>query len=122
MMLDDSRPDRFGIPQVRFDIQWRENEANMLADSVKQAVAMLEAAGCTDIESRTEAGTPGRCIHAMGTARMGRDTASSVGNEGGRSHDVRNTCRQPRGGTHAVQPDLKAPIRPTIRAPRCCGS
>ena len=90
MMLDDSRPDRFGIPQVRFDIEWRENEANMLADSVKQAVVMLEAAGCTDIEPRTEAGPPGRCIHEMGTARMGADPRESVVNRWNQLHDAPN--------------------------------
>ncbi len=90
MMLDDSKPDRFGIPQVRFDIEWRENEEKMLADSVTQAVAMLEAAGCTNIEQRTEAGAPGRCIHEMGTARMGADPRESVVNRWNQIHDAKN--------------------------------
>ncbi len=90
MTLDESNPDRFGVPQIRFDIEWRENEEKMLADSVTQAVAMLEAAGCTNIEPRAEAGPPGRCIHEMGTARMGTDPRESVVNRWNQVHDAPN--------------------------------
>ncbi len=90
MMLDDNKPDRFGIPQVKFDIAWRDNEHKMLADSVSQAIAMLEAAGCTDVEGLDEPAPPGRCIHEMGTARMGEDPRESVVNRWNQLHDAPN--------------------------------
>lgn len=90
MVLDESKRDRFGIPQIRFDVVWRENEQRILADSVKQAVAMLEAAGCEDVEPLDEPAPPGRCIHEMGTARMGDDPRESVVNRWNQLHDAAN--------------------------------
>jgi len=90
MTLDEKHPDRFGIPQVRFDVTWRDNEAKMVADAVDQAVKMLEAAGCVDIETRTEPRAPGTGIHEMGTARMGDDPRESVLNRWNQLHQAPN--------------------------------
>lgn len=90
MMLDENRLDRFGIPQVKFDVVWRENELRMIDDAADQAVRMLEAAGCTDIEKRTTPAPPGTGIHEMGTARMGDDPRESVVNRWNQLHDAPN--------------------------------
>ena len=52
---------------------------------------MLERAGLIDIEvSPVELSIPGNRIHEMGTARMGRDPATSVLNKWNQCHDVEN--------------------------------
>ena len=50
----------------------------------------LGMAGCTDIEVRQHYGGTGLGIHEMGTARMGRDPATSVLNRYNQAHDVPN--------------------------------
>lgn len=90
MLLDEKRPDRFGIPQVKFECIFRENELNMLADATDQAVKMLEATGCTDIEPRPTPYPPGTGIHEMGGARMGDDPRESVVNRWNQLHDAPN--------------------------------
>ncbi|HSB96206.1 MAG TPA: GMC family oxidoreductase, partial [Spongiibacteraceae bacterium] len=44
VLLDDKLVDRYGIPQVRFDVEYRDNERRMQADATQQAAAMLKAA------------------------------------------------------------------------------
>ena len=90
MQLDDRATDRFGVPQVRFDVTWSDNERRMLADSTEQAVKMLEAAGCIDIQVRAENFPPGAGIHEMGTARMGDDPRESVVDRWNRMHAAEN--------------------------------
>jgi choline dehydrogenase-like flavoprotein len=90
MMLDENRTDRFGIPQMKFDVVFRENELNMLADATDQAVKMLQAAGCIDIEPRATPYPPGTGIHEMGGARMGDDPRESVLNRWNQLHDAPN--------------------------------
>jgi choline dehydrogenase-like flavoprotein len=63
----------------------------MLEEASKDAVAMLEAAGCTDITANDVSLTkPGNRIHEMGSARMGHDPANSVLNSWCQAHDVPN--------------------------------
>lgn len=90
MLLDERKVDRFGIPQVRFDVVFRDNELNMVADATDQAVAMLRAAGCIDIEERGTPYPPGTGIHEMGGARMGNDPRDSVLNRWNQLHDAPN--------------------------------
>ena len=90
MRLSETAVDRFGIPQMQFDVQWRENEARMVADIVEQAVAMLQAAGATDIHERVDPGPPGRGIHEMGGACMGEDPTQSVVNRWNQLHVAPN--------------------------------
>lgn len=90
MMLDERQTDRFGIPQMKFDVVFRDNELNMLADATDQAVKMLEAAGCTQIEKRATPYPPGSGIHEMGGARMGDDPRESVLNSWNQLHDAPN--------------------------------
>ena len=90
MQLDEKKPDRFGIPQVKFEFVFRDNELNMLADAMDQAVKMLEAAGCTRIETRSTPYPPGTGIHEMGGARMGDDPRESVVNRWNQLHEAPN--------------------------------
>jgi glucoside 3-dehydrogenase (cytochrome c) catalytic subunit len=88
--LDPGKTDRFGIPQVRFDFSFGQNEAVMAEDMADQAVAMVETVGGIQVQRRTNRGLPGEAIHEMGTVRMGRDPASSALNGYNQAHDVPN--------------------------------
>ncbi len=90
MSLDPVLKDRFGIPQVRFDTQYRDNEKRMIADMMKQGEAMLKAAGATGISSGPGQMIMGRGVHEMGTARMGHDPSESVLNGWNQAHEVPN--------------------------------
>jgi len=54
------------------------------------AMEMLTAAGVKDVKSYDGDGTPGRGIHEMGTARMGRDPKTSVLNANNQVWDAKN--------------------------------
>ena len=89
--LHPSRRDSWGNPIAVFDVSYGDNERIMLAEARKDAIAMLEAAGCTDIRSaEVDLTPPGNRIHEMGSARMGRDPATSVLNGWCQAHDVAN--------------------------------
>ena len=88
--LSETAVDRFGIPQLQFDVEWGENEASMASDIAAQGVAMLRAMGATDILSEDILGPPGRAIHEMGGACMGEDPTQSVVNRWNQLHVAPN--------------------------------
>ncbi len=90
VLLDEKQVDRFGIPQVRFEVEYKDNEKKMIADIVARGTEMLEAAGATDIRSDPGPMIMGRGVHEMGTARMGNDPAESVLNAWNQAHEVPN--------------------------------
>lgn len=108
VVLDEKR-DRFGIPQLRFDITYRDNERRLGVDMTNQAAAMLAAAGGTSIKRFDEVFTPGTSIHEFGGARMGNDPRESVLNEHNQAHDVSNlfvTDGSCMSSTSCVNPSL----------------
>ena len=90
MRLSETAVDHFGIPQMQFDVEWRQNEARMVTDIVEQAVAMLQAAGATDIRQSVVPAAPGRGIHEMGGACMGEDPTQSIVNRWNQLHVAPN--------------------------------
>jgi choline dehydrogenase-like flavoprotein len=82
--------DKWGIPALKIQCTWGPNELAILEDMQQTGAEMLEAAGATHIETFNEHLEPGQCIHEMGTARMGRDSKTSVLNGWNQSHDVPN--------------------------------
>jgi choline dehydrogenase-like flavoprotein len=90
MTMDYERLDKWGLPTVTFDAEWKENEYEMRKDMVSEAVDMLTKSGYDDIEPWDDPGAPGLGIHEMGTARMGRDPKTSVCNENNQIHAVPN--------------------------------
>jgi len=88
--LHPTKTDAFGIPQVHIDMQWSDNERKMRIDMKQNAVDMLTAIGCTEVESFETEAIPGHCIHEMGGARMGRNPKTSVLNAYNQCHDVAN--------------------------------
>lgn len=89
--LHASKKDRWGNPLALFNVTYGDNERIMQQEAVKDAVAMFEAAGAINITtSNANLSKPGNRIHEMGTARMGRDPATSVLNGMCQAHDVPN--------------------------------
>jgi choline dehydrogenase-like flavoprotein len=88
--LDPQVKDRWGVPVLRFHIQFGDNERNMAKDMADNAKEMFEEAGVEVIGVDREVFTPGWSIHELGTARMGSDPKKSVVNQFQQSHDVKN--------------------------------
>lgn len=90
--LDTGQTDPWGLPLLRVDAQWRENERNMRPDMAQAAAEMLEAAGFRDIRpfDDLEKNPPGHTNHEMGTCRMGRDPKTSALNGWNQMWAVKN--------------------------------
>lgn len=88
--LSTSEKDQWGLPQMDFDVEFKENEYRMREDIVLQIKKMFEAAGFTDIQTFDEETGPGLGIHEMGGARMGHDPRTSVVNANNQVHEVPN--------------------------------
>ncbi len=88
--LDPVRVDRWGVPVLHINMQWRDNERAMKADAATAAAEMLEAAGCTNVERYDNQTAPGLTVHEMGTARMGRRRQDSVLNQWNQVWDAPN--------------------------------
>lgn len=88
--LDPAVKDRWGVPALRIDCRWGENERAGLNDAAQQASEILAAAGLRDVRPFTDDNAPGLTIHEMGTARMGRDARTSVLNGWNQAWDVPN--------------------------------
>jgi choline dehydrogenase-like flavoprotein len=84
------RLDKWGLPVLAMDVEYKDNEKKMRKDMLNDAVEMLEAAGVKNVQSRDGDGTLGRGIHEMGTARMGHDTKTSVLNKFNQVWDAPN--------------------------------
>jgi choline dehydrogenase-like flavoprotein len=88
--LDPERKDAWGMPLPRIHWSWSDNEKAMREDMKAQAAEMLEAAGCTGVETYDDDAPMGFSVHEMGTVRMGRDPKTSVLNAHNQAHDVPN--------------------------------
>ena len=90
MYLDPTTKDKWGIPVVVFDAEFKENEKKMRKDMMEDAKEMLESAGLKNVRAFDNGSYPGMAIHEMGTARMGRDPKTSVLNGNNQLHGVKN--------------------------------
>lgn len=88
--LNKDKKDKWGLPTLDIDCEFKENELKMREDMKNSAIEMLEAAGAKNIKSYDNAPPPGFCIHEMGTARMGKDPKTSVLNKWNQMHEVQN--------------------------------
>ncbi len=82
--------DKWGLPTLNLDCEFKENELAINKQIKEDAVEMLERAGFKDIMAFDNQSPPGHGIHEMGTARMGRDSNSSVLNAHNQIHAVKN--------------------------------
>ncbi len=91
--LHPTQKDKWGQPLVVIDCEIKQNEKNMRADMIDSAAEMLEKAGFKNIRTYDRARDPQArvlSVHEMGTARMGRDPATSVLNAHNQLHEVPN--------------------------------
>ena len=88
--LDPSVKDAWGIPALRMNVTWSENEMRLFRYSADAGEEMLLAAGAEDIRRIEQPRWPGGATHEVGAARMGRDPRKSVLDRWNRAHDVRN--------------------------------
>jgi len=88
--LDPNVKDKWGIPAAHLDVRWRDNERAMDADMQVGVAEMLEAAGCTNVQTHESSNPPGHCIHEMGGARMSRTPSEGVLNRWNQAWDVKN--------------------------------
>ena len=90
MSLDQDTRDKWDLPVVVFDADFRDNEKKMREDMMNDAAEMLESSGVKDVKTHDKESFPGTAIHEMGTARMGRDPKTSVLNGNNQVHEVKN--------------------------------
>jgi len=88
--LDKTKKDKWGLNVLSIDCELKDNERKMRKDMQQDAVEMLTAAGVKDVHGYEGDGTPGRGIHEMGTARMGKDPKTSVLNRNNQVWDAKN--------------------------------
>ena len=88
--IDKNKKDKWCMNVLAIDCELGENEKKMRKDCVNDAIEMLTAAGVKDVKGHDGDGTPGKGIHEMGTARMGRDRKTSVLNGNNQVWDAPN--------------------------------
>lgn len=88
--LSRDKKDKWGLPQLDFDVEFKENEYAMREAIKEEGKKMLATAGFVNVRTwDTETG-PGLGIHEMGGARMGWNPRTSVTNKNNQLHDVPN--------------------------------
>ena len=88
--LDESKVDDWGIPQLKIDLDYDENDEKMIQDFFEQLTEMYEKAGFTNIKTRDTKQAPGLDIHEMGGVRMGKDPKTSLLNKWNQLHTCKN--------------------------------
>ncbi|MDQ3673868.1 MAG: GMC family oxidoreductase [Gemmatimonadota bacterium] len=88
--LHESEKDQWGIPLLVTSVAYDQNDEKMIRDWRTEAKAMLEVAGCHDVETRDNHQAPGLDIHEMGGVRMGNDPETSLLNKWNQLHACRN--------------------------------
>ena len=88
--LDPLLRDIWGIPQLKINIGYDDNDEKMLRDFFAQMTEMYTAAGFTNIHTSDTGQAPGLDIHEMGGVRMGKDPRSSLVNEWHQLHACKN--------------------------------
>lgn len=88
--LSETVTDKWGMPVLDISVELGENERAMREDMKQDAVELFEAGGVVDVKPTESDYAPGMGIHEMGTARMGRDAATSVLNGNNQVWDAPN--------------------------------
>ena len=88
--LDSTLKDEWGIPQLKINIVYDDNDEKMIKDFQEQLTEMYTKAGFTDIKTNDDHRAPGLDIHEMGGVRMGHDPKTSLLNKWNQLHHCKN--------------------------------
>jgi len=89
--VDESRRDRYGVPLMKVDVTFGENERKMRRHMYDTCEEILHTLGAEIVPIDREANdVPGSAIHEHGTCRMGKDPKTSVLNSFNQMHEVKN--------------------------------
>lgn len=88
--LSPTEKDKWGLPQLAFDVEFKANEYKMREDIKKEIVEMFKTAGFKDVNAYDQETGPGLGIHEMGGARMGHSPKTSIINKNNQVHLVPN--------------------------------
>jgi choline dehydrogenase-like flavoprotein len=88
--LSPDQKDQWGIPQLITSVEYDENDEMLVKDFFEQGTAMLEKAGCTNIQPSDTKQAPGLDIHEVGGVRMGSDPKTSLLNKWNQLHSCKN--------------------------------
>jgi len=90
MSLDPIKKDKWGMPIVKIDFSYGDNEIAMMKHMTQASEEILLKSGFIKIHSYRSSPTSGSAVHEMGTARMGNNPKTSVLNKHNQMHDVKN--------------------------------
>ncbi|NVJ85388.1 MAG: GMC family oxidoreductase [Algoriphagus sp.] len=88
--LFTDQKDEWGIPLLKIDVAYDDNDEKILQDFWEQGEEMLKVAGCVNIRKSDSKQAPGLDIHEMGGVRMGRDSKTSFLNGFNQMHHAPN--------------------------------
>ena len=88
--LHNNLKDEWGIPQLKINVGYDENDEKMVKDYLAQMTEMFQKAGFTNIKTTDSKQAPGLDIHEMGGVRMGKDPKTSLLNEFNQLHACKN--------------------------------
>lgn len=88
--LDTTQKDAWGMPLLKVNIDYDDNDEKMVKDYLEQMTEMFTRAGFTDIKTNDSKQAPGLDIHEMGGARMGHDPKTSILNKWNQVHACKN--------------------------------
>ena len=90
LSLDPDKKDDWGIPLLKINISYDDNDEKMLKDFFGQMTEMYSKAGFTNIKTSDSGQAPGLDIHEMGGVRMGKDPSTSLLNKWNQLHACPN--------------------------------
>lgn len=88
--IDNSTKDKWGIPVLKINYKWDDNDLNMFKYARRTYEEIFAAAKAVDVSLPKTPDPAGHSIHEMGTAHMGSDAKTSVLNQFNQSWDVKN--------------------------------
>jgi len=88
--LDSTQKDAWGIPLLKINIVYDDNDEKMKQDYFEQFTEMFTSAGFFNIKTQNSTQAPGLDIHEMGGIRMGKDPKTSLLNKWNQLHACTN--------------------------------
>lgn len=88
--LDPAQKDEWGMPLLKINVGYDDNEDKMIKDFFEQMTEMFTKAGFTNINTSDSKQAPGLDIHEMGGVRMGKDPETSLLNKWHQFHNCPN--------------------------------